>query len=593
MKAGRRTTLDVRHHDDRAVHGRARQPRRVDGDARDPRRPRRVDRGARVDRQRVHADVRRLPPDRRRARRPLRAEADVHDRHRRSSRPRPRCGRARSVDRLAHRRPRGPGDRRRDRHAAHADDPERSRLRRAARRSRSAPGRASRDSRSRMGPLVGGAVVEGISWQWIFWLNVPIGLVLLPLATQLRESYGPDKALDLPGLGARQRRPARARLGARERERGRLVEPADRRRARRRAPLLLAAFVAWELRTPEPMLPMRFFRNRAFSAANGASLFMYFGMFGSIFLLTQFFQTAQGYSPLESGLRVLPWTAMPMIVAPIAGALSDRIGGGRIMATGLVPAGDRPGVDRGRLDARPSATRRSSARSSSPGSGWGCSSRRSRTSCSPRFGRVEEGKASRRQQRDPRGRRRVRRRRARVALRALRRLRVARRPSTTASCRRSGSARRSSAPARCWPLLIPPKREREVAEAEPDGDLASHARSGVARRRWGRTRGSDPSQSHLVPSPRDNRATSALRAFRRARRSAVHRRSHVRALPARRRSRGRRRRGARHPVRHGNDEPAGRAVRPRGGAVGVDRAAAVQRGAAASGLRLALGRGPR
>ena len=88
----------------------------------------------------------------------------------------------------------------------------------------------------------------------------------------------------------------------------------------------LAAFVAWELRASQPMLPMRFFRNRAFSAANGASLFMYFGMFGSIFLLTQFFQTAQGYSPLESGLRVLPWTAMPMLVAPIAGRAvrSDR-----------------------------------------------------------------------------------------------------------------------------------------------------------------------------------------------------------------------------------------------------------------------------
>jgi nitrate/nitrite transporter NarK len=100
--------------------------------------------------------------------------------------------------------------------------------------------------------------------------------------------------------------------------------------------VLLAAFVAWELRAREPMLPMRFFRDRAFSAANGASLFMYFGMFGSIFLLTQFFQTAQGYSPLEAGLRVLPWTAMPMFVAPIAGALSDRIGGGRIMAAGLL-----------------------------------------------------------------------------------------------------------------------------------------------------------------------------------------------------------------------------------------------------------------
>ena len=98
---------------------------------------------------------------------------------------------------------------------------------------------------------------------------------------------------------------------------------------------LLVAFVMWELRTKEPMLPMRFFRNRGFSAANGASLAMSFGMFGSIFLLTQFFQTAQGYSTLEAGLRVLPWTAMPLLVAPIAGALSDRIGGRPFMVAGL------------------------------------------------------------------------------------------------------------------------------------------------------------------------------------------------------------------------------------------------------------------
>jgi EmrB/QacA subfamily drug resistance transporter len=185
-----------------------------------------------------------------------------------------------------------------------------------------------------MGPLVGGAVVEGVAWQWIFWLNVPVGLLLLPLATQLRESLGPDKALDLPGL-------ALGSFGLLALVWGLVNGNADGWSspqivgALAVGALLLAAFVAWELRTREPMLPMRFFRDRAFSAANGASLFMYFGMFGSIFLLTQFFQTAQGYSPLESGLRVLPWTAMPLIVAPIAGALSDRIGGGRIMATGL------------------------------------------------------------------------------------------------------------------------------------------------------------------------------------------------------------------------------------------------------------------
>ena len=98
---------------------------------------------------------------------------------------------------------------------------------------------------------------------------------------------------------------------------------------------LMGAFVWWELRTAAPMLPMRFFRNRTFALANVSSLFMFFGMFGSIFLLAQFFQTVQGYSPLQSGLRILPWTAMPIIVAPIAGAMSDRVGGQKLMGLGL------------------------------------------------------------------------------------------------------------------------------------------------------------------------------------------------------------------------------------------------------------------
>jgi nitrate/nitrite transporter NarK len=102
-----------------------------------------------------------------------------------------------------------------------------------------------------------------------------------------------------------------------------------------RGVVILALFVLWELRTEAPMLPMRFFRNRTFTAANLASLFMFFGMFGSVFLLAQYFQTVQGVSPLQSGLRILPWTAMPMFVAPVAGLLSDRIGGRPIMAAGL------------------------------------------------------------------------------------------------------------------------------------------------------------------------------------------------------------------------------------------------------------------
>jgi EmrB/QacA subfamily drug resistance transporter len=185
-----------------------------------------------------------------------------------------------------------------------------------------------------MGPLIGGAVVDGISWQWIFWLNVPIGIILLPLATRLTESHGPDKALDLPGL-------ALVSFGLLGIVWGLVNGNADGWSSPAivgvlvAGGVLLAGFVGWEFRAREPMLPMRFFRNRAFAAANWASLLMYFGMFGSIFLLTQFFQTAQGYSPLESGLRVLPWTAMPMVVAPIAGALSDRIGGRPFMALGL------------------------------------------------------------------------------------------------------------------------------------------------------------------------------------------------------------------------------------------------------------------
>jgi EmrB/QacA subfamily drug resistance transporter len=185
------------------------------------------------------------------------------------------------------------------------------------------------------GPLVGGAVVQGIAWQWIFWLNVPIGLVLLPLALRrLEESRGPAGRLDLPGVAL-----ASACLFG-------IVWGLVRGNAQGWASveivgslaagaLLIAAFVLWELRTTAPMLPMRFFHSRGFALANTASFLMYFGMFGSIFLLAQFFISIQGYSPLESGLRILPWTIAPMFVAPVAGALSDRISPRLIVGAGL------------------------------------------------------------------------------------------------------------------------------------------------------------------------------------------------------------------------------------------------------------------
>ena len=185
------------------------------------------------------------------------------------------------------------------------------------------------------GPLVGGAIVTGISWHWIFWLNVPIGLVLLPLILlRLDESHGPASTLDLPGLALGSAGLVGIVWGlVRANDLGWTAPPIVA--AFTAGIALLAAFVAWELHTAHPMLPMRFFRNRTFALANAASLLMFFGMFGSIFFIAQFFQTVQGLSPLQSGLRILPWTAMPMLVAPIAGAVSDRIGGQRLMAAGL------------------------------------------------------------------------------------------------------------------------------------------------------------------------------------------------------------------------------------------------------------------
>ena len=185
------------------------------------------------------------------------------------------------------------------------------------------------------GPLVGGAVVQGISWQWIFWLNVPIGLVLVPLAlARLDESYGPAGRLDLPGLGLVSAGLFGIVWGlVRGNELG--WASAQIVTAVAAGLVFVAAFVAWELRAEHPMLPMRFFRNATFTLANVASLFMYFGMFGSIFLLAQFFQTVQGYSPFGSGLRILPWTLAPMFIAPVAGALSDRIPAKNIIGVGL------------------------------------------------------------------------------------------------------------------------------------------------------------------------------------------------------------------------------------------------------------------
>ncbi|TCC45789.1 DHA2 family efflux MFS transporter permease subunit [Kribbella capetownensis] len=187
-----------------------------------------------------------------------------------------------------------------------------------------------------VGPVVGGAVVDGLNWQWIFWLNVPVGVVAVVLAARvLTESRGTVKRLDLLGL-------VLAAAGVLSIVWG-VVHGADDGWTSAgvlgslfAGVALLAAFVGWERRTASPMLPLRLFSVRAFSVINITSFTFSVGVFGSVFLLAQFFQVVQGYSPLESGVRTMPWTMAPMVVAPIAGLIVDRVGARTLITTGQV-----------------------------------------------------------------------------------------------------------------------------------------------------------------------------------------------------------------------------------------------------------------
>ncbi len=186
-----------------------------------------------------------------------------------------------------------------------------------------------------LGPLVGGAVIQLSSWHWIFWINVPVGLVLLPTAARmLHESYGSERSFDLSGLGLASTglfglifgliRAQTVGWGALQV----IVSLAG-------GALLVAVFVAHELRASEPMLPMSFFKRRSFAVTNVVSLSMYFGMFGSIFFMSQYLQNVLGNSPLEAGLKLLVWTGSIMVVSPLAGYFSERLGSRMFMAGGL------------------------------------------------------------------------------------------------------------------------------------------------------------------------------------------------------------------------------------------------------------------
>jgi EmrB/QacA subfamily drug resistance transporter len=185
------------------------------------------------------------------------------------------------------------------------------------------------------GPMIGGAVVQGLSWPWIFWLNVPIGLVVIPLAARkIDESRGRPARLDAGGVVL----VTVAALGlVWGLVRGNTAGWGSPEVAGALAGgvVALVAFVAWEIRTREPMLPMRLFRSRAFAAGNAAGFAMYASIFGAAFFLAQYFQTAWHYGPLGAGLRLAPWTVTLSLIAPAAGALAARVGDRFLIVTGL------------------------------------------------------------------------------------------------------------------------------------------------------------------------------------------------------------------------------------------------------------------
>lgn len=186
-----------------------------------------------------------------------------------------------------------------------------------------------------IGPLVGGAVTSGWAWQYIFWLNVPVGIALLPLARwRLAESRGASAPLDLAGVGLVSVGLFGVVLGL-VRGNAHGWTSATVLASFAVGSLALAGFVAWELRTAHPMLDIRLFARRGFASVNVTALLFSFGMFGAIFFLTQFLQTVQGYSPLSAGVRILPWTAITMVLAPFIGMLAERWGGKPLVITGL------------------------------------------------------------------------------------------------------------------------------------------------------------------------------------------------------------------------------------------------------------------
>ena len=189
------------------------------------------------------------------------------------------------------------------------------------------------------GPLIGGAITQGIDWHWIFLVNVPIGLVASVLSlARLVESRGASTQIDLVGLGL-VTAGAVALVWALVRAHDVGWSSAQTLGVLGVGVVLLLCFAAWERHTPEPMLAPRLFKNRTFLAANLTAFLMIATISSAAFLVAQYFQFALGDSPLQTGLRLLPWTATPILIAPAGGALADRLGPRPVMLVGMLLQG--------------------------------------------------------------------------------------------------------------------------------------------------------------------------------------------------------------------------------------------------------------
>lgn len=187
-----------------------------------------------------------------------------------------------------------------------------------------------------IGPMTGGLLLEHFSWHSVFWVNLPIGLLALvagafvvPTSRDPRQTRldPPGALLSIVGL-------ASLLFG--------IIEGPVKGWSHPMviggfavAALALASFVLWEQRTPTPMLDMSVFRNARFTAASGTITLVFFALFGSLFLMTQYWQLVHGYSPLEAGVRLLPHAATMMIVAPLSARLVERAGTKRVVLGGL------------------------------------------------------------------------------------------------------------------------------------------------------------------------------------------------------------------------------------------------------------------